>query len=94
MAELCLRDLRASALEARAQALLLKAAEIRKVAAQGVPAARITIDLLPDGRGRIFSACMGRPDASYVPVPDDRLPGEVCKLVSELRERLGGVIPK
>lgn len=94
MAELCLRELRATMLEAKAQELLLKAEAIREAPAKGVPAARITIDLQPDGRGRIVSTCMGRPDSSYVPVPDVRLPGEVCKLVAELRERLSGVTLK
>lgn len=52
--------------------------------------ARIVIDLLPDGRARIVGTCLGRPDASYAPLPDGRLPGEVGGLVAELRERLAG----
>ena len=45
---------------------------------------RITIDLLPDGRVRIMSVCLGRRDAVYAPVPDARAPQEVQKLLAEL----------
>lgn len=56
--------------------------------------AHISVDLLPDGRVRILSTCMGRPDASYAPLPDGRLPHEMERLLAELRGRLAGVSPK
>lgn len=56
--------------------------------------AHISVDLLPDGRVRIFSTCMGRPDASYAPLADARLAHEVGRLLAELRARLSEVSPK
>ena len=50
--------------------------------------ASIVIDLLPDGCVRISSLCGERPDSRYVPLGDDRVSGEVQKLLTELRERL------
>ena len=50
--------------------------------------AEIRIALLPDGRVRVSSTCLGRPDSSYAPQPQDRAPAEVSKLLAELRERL------
>lgn len=55
---------------------------------------RITIDLLSDGRARIVSTCLGKPDSSYAPLSDERLPSEIGKLMAELRARLSGVSPK
>lgn len=54
---------------------------------------RVTLDLLPDGRVRIMSVCLGQRDAVYAPVPDARAPQEVQKLLAELRQQLGGVNP-
>ena len=50
--------------------------------------ATIKIDLLPDGRVRISSVCMDRPDSSYAPLAEERAPAEVEKLLGELRVRL------
>ena len=55
--------------------------------------ATIKIDLLPDGRVRISSVCMDRPDSSYAPLAEERAPAEVEKLLGELRQRLKGVRP-
>lgn len=56
---------------------------------KSVPAAaRITVELLPDGQVHIASTCMGRFDSSYAALPDARAAGEVARLVDELRERL------
>ena len=52
----------------------------------------ITLDLLPDGRVRIMSVCVGRRDAVYVPMLDARVPTEVCKLLQELRKQLAGSV--
>ncbi|MGP1692070.1 MAG: hypothetical protein ACTS6O_06150 [Giesbergeria sp.] len=52
--------------------------------------AQITIELLPVGRVRLSSTCMGLPDSSYMPLLQDRSPAEVSKLIAELRERLEG----
>ena len=54
---------------------------------------RITIDLLPDGQVRIGSVCCGRFDSSYAPMPEQRAPAEVHKLLGELRQRLAGASP-
>lgn len=54
----------------------------------------IKIDLLPDGRVRISSVCMEKPDSSYAPLPDKRAPAEVEKLLGELRRRLQGLSRK
>lgn len=56
--------------------------------------ATIKIDLLPDGRVRISSACLDRPDSSYAPLAEERAPAEVEKLLGELRRRLQGVSRK
>lgn len=53
--------------------------------------AEISIALQSDGRVRITSTCWGRFDSSYVPLPDERCPEEVEKLLGELRRRLAGV---
>lgn len=58
------------------------------------PVARIAIDLLPDGRARLSSTCAGRFDSLYAPLPDQRVPSEVQKLLGELRERLAGATRK
>ena len=50
--------------------------------------ATIKIDLLPDGRVRISSVCMDRPDSSYAPLAEERAPAEVEKLLGELRSQL------
>lgn len=55
--------------------------------------ARVTLDLLPDGRVRIMSVCLGLRDAVYSPLPDARAAQEVQKLLAELRLQLGGVNP-
>lgn len=54
----------------------------------------IAIDVLPCGRIRLSSTCMGGPDSSYMPLPDERGPAEVERLLAELRQRLEGVSPK
>lgn len=54
----------------------------------------IAIDVLPSGRIRLSSTCMGRPDSSYSPLPDMRGPVEVARLLAELRQRLEGVSQK
>lgn len=51
--------------------------------------AEIKIVLLPDGRVRISSACMGGPDAVYAPIDDARVTAEVQKLLGEMCARLG-----
>lgn len=61
------------------------------LAAQELPdgsLAQCVIDVLPDGRVRIRSTCMGRFDSSYAPLDDQRAPQEVQRLLGELRERL------
>lgn len=52
------------------------------------PLAQCVIDVLPDGKVRIRSTCMGRFDSSYAPLDDHRAPQEVQRLLGELRERL------
>ena len=52
------------------------------------PLAQCVIDVLPDGKVRIRSTCMGRFDSSYAPLDDQRAPQEVQRLLGELRERL------
>lgn len=81
---------RANLLAARAQLCRAKLATCH-AAAPDEPLAHIAVDLLPDGRVRITSTCMGKPDASYAPLADARLGSEVQALVAELRERLEGV---
>lgn len=52
--------------------------------------AEIRVALLPDGRVRVSSTCLGRPDSSYAPQPQECAPAEVQKLLIELRQRLPG----
>jgi hypothetical protein len=56
-----------------------------------VPLAQIVIAVLPDGTYRMSSTCWGRFDSSCIPLPDERAPAEVGKLLGELRRRLAGV---
>ena len=51
---------------------------------------RILIDLLVGGCVRISSVCLGRNDSVYAPLPDERAPAEIEKLLGELRQRLAG----
>lgn len=50
-----------------------------------LPVAQLVIDVLPDGRVRMQSTRLGRPDASYAPFSDEKLGPEVAKLLVELR---------
>lgn len=52
------------------------------------PLARITLDVLAEGKVRLGSTCAGRFDSSYAPMPDQRAATEVLKLLWELRDRL------
>lgn len=57
------------------------------------PLARITLDVLADGKVRLGSTFAGRVDSSYAPMPDLRAATEVVKLLGELRDRLVAVSP-
>lgn len=50
--------------------------------------ASVRISVLADGRVEISSTCADVPDSSYMPMPDERAPAEIAKLLAELRQRL------
>lgn len=47
----------------------------------------IVLDVLADGRVVISSAFAGRFDSAYMPRADAAIPGEVAKLLAELRQQ-------
>ncbi len=47
----------------------------------------ISIDLLPGGQVLLSSSFMGRQDSLYAPMAQERLPEELSKLLTELRQQ-------
>lgn len=50
--------------------------------------ARVVLDLRVDGSVLIVATCCGAPDSKYAPMAAERVPVEVSKLLTELRNRV------